>query len=134
MTFEDIISQSIDSGKSYEEIAKLFTDTLNKMEAEDKADSIKAILLDEAADKVFDAYESEEYDFDTIYAVSLWVAANKNPDWDAEALKEYAKAMANGAEVTMEVANLGPEEAFEKMLGKASGILKDAKSMITDLF
>ena len=88
MDFESLINGMISSGTSEEEIAKNFTETLNRLSAANKRKEEVEEYLENARDAIYNALMDEaEFDFDISAKALVIAAAAYRPDLSMKDLR-----------------------------------------------
>lgn len=136
MDFEAIIRDAQKNGLTIDDIAKMFSKTLNAVQQEDqKKKTIKDArtkLIEQMKDQ-FDTAVSEGHldctDAATLYTVTM---AEKYPDWTAKNIKDYFQIIKLNAESTATMVNKRPDELVQILLDQADElfdtVLKTNKS------
>lgn len=136
MDFEAIIRDAQKNGLTIDDIAKMFSKTLNAVQQEDqKKKTIKDArtkLIEQMKDQ-FDTAVSEGHldctDAAALYTIAM---AEKYPDWTAENIKDYFQIIKLNAETTATMVGKRPDELVQILLDQADKlfdtVLKTNKS------
>ena len=93
MDFDSLISSLLSQGRSAEEVAKSFTETLNKITAANKSKEEVKRYLDDAREAVYEALEGERtFDFNIAAKAQVIAAAAYRPGFTLSQLKEMEDA------------------------------------------
>lgn len=93
MDFDSLISSLLSQGQSAEEVAKSFTETLNKITAANKSKEEVGRYLNDARDCVYAALEGEiPFDFKIAAKAQVIAAAAYRPGFTLSQLKEMEEA------------------------------------------
>ena len=120
MDFEAMIRDAQKNGLTIDDIAKMFSKTLNAVQQEDQK---KKTVKDARTELIkhmknqFETAVSEERlncaDAATLYAITM---AEKYPDWTAENIKEYFQTIKRNAETAATLVGKGPDELLQWLL------------------
>lgn len=95
MNFDSLINNLLSTGASAEEVAKEFTETLNRITATNKRKEEVERYLDDAREAVYEALEGERiFDFDIAAKAQVIAAAAYRPEFSVDQLKEMESAFA----------------------------------------
>lgn len=93
MDFDSLISSLLSQGRSAEEVAKSFTETLNKITAANKSKEEVERYLNDAREAVYEALEGERtFDFKIAAKAQVIAAAAYRPGFTLSQLKEMEDA------------------------------------------
>lgn len=104
MDFDSLISSLLSQGRSAEEVAKNFTETLNKITAANKSKEEVKQYLDDARDCVYAALEGETpFDFKVAAKAQVIAAAAYRPGFTLSQLKEMEDAFVEATKWSVEL-------------------------------
>lgn len=104
MDFDSLISSLLSNGETPESIAKLFTETLNKITAANKSKEEVEKYLDDARDRVYAALEGETpFDFRIAAKAQVIAAAAYRPGFTLSQLKEMEDAFLEATKWSVEL-------------------------------
>ena len=93
MDFDSLISSLLSQGRSAEEVAKSFTETLNKITAANKSKEEVERYLNDARDRIYAALEGETpFDFKIAAKAQVIAAAAYRPGFTLSQFKEMEEA------------------------------------------
>lgn len=120
MDFEAMIRDAQKNGLTIDDIAKMFSKTLNAVQQEDQKKKTVKDARTELIEHMKDQFETavaEEClncaDAATLYAITM---AEKYPDWTAENIKEYFQTIKRNAETAAILVGKGPDELLQWLL------------------
>lgn len=120
------------NGLTIDDIAKMFSKTLNAVQQEDQKKKAivdaRAELIEHMKDQ-FETAVSKGY-FDCTDAAALYTLtmAEKYPDWTAENIKDYFQIIKLNAEITAIMVGKEPDELLQALLDKVDTVPKTNKS------
>ena len=120
------------NGLTIDDIAKMFSKTLNAVQQEDQKK--KAItdarteLIEHMKDQFKTAVSKDHLDCIDAAALYTLIMAEKYPDWTAENIKDYFQIIELNAETTATMVGKGPDELLQALLDKVDTVLKTNKS------
>lgn len=104
MDFDSLISSLLSQGQSAEEVAKSFTETLNKITAANKRKEEVGRYLNDARDCVYAALEGETpFDFKIAAKAQVIAAAAYRPGFTLSQLKEMEEAFLEATKWSVEL-------------------------------
>lgn len=104
MDFDSLISSLLSQGRSAEEVAKSFTETLNKITAANKSKEEVKRYLDDARDRVYAALEGETpFDFRIAAKAQVIAAAAYRPGFTLSQYKEMEDAFLEATKWSVEL-------------------------------
>lgn len=104
MDFDSLISSLLSQGRSAEEVAKSFTETLNKITAANKSKEEVERYLEDARDRVYAALEGETpFDFRIAAKAQVIAAAAYRPGFTLSQLKEMEDAFLEATKWSVEL-------------------------------
>jgi hypothetical protein len=104
MDFEAMIRDAQKNGLSIDDIAKMFSKTLNAVQQEDQK---KKAITDARTDAA------------VLYTLTM---AEKYPDWTAENIKDYFQIIKLNAETTATMVGKEPDELLQVLLDKVDNL------------
>lgn len=115
MNFDSLINNLLSTGASAEEVAKEFTETLNRITAANKSKEEVEKYLDDAREAVYEALEGERtFDFSIAAKAQVIAAAAYRPGFTLSQLKEMEDAFAEATKWSAEL-----YEDFQREVPKA---------------
>lgn len=114
------------NGLSIDNIAKMFSKTLNAVQQEDQKK--KAIvdarteLIEHMKDQFETAVSKGHLDCTDAAALYTLTMAEKYPDWTAENIKDYFQIIKLNAETTATMVGKEPDELFQALLDKVDNL------------
>ena len=104
MDFDSLISSLLSQGRSAEEVAKSFTETLNKITAANKSKEEVERYLNDAREAVYEALEGERtFDFKIAAKAQVIAAAAYRPGFTLSQYKEMEDAFAEATKWTVDL-------------------------------
>lgn len=126
MDFEAMIRDAQKNGLSIDDIAKMFSKTLNAIQQEDQKK--KAIvdarteLIEHMKDQFETAVSKGHLDCTDAAALYTLTMAEKYPDWTAENIKDYFQIIKLNAETTATMVDKEPDELLQVLLDKVDNL------------
>jgi len=126
MDFEAMIRDAQKNGLSIDDIAKMFSKTLNAVQQEDQKK--KAIvdarteLIEHMKDQFETAVSKGHLDCTDAAALYTLTMAEKYPDWTAENIKDYFQIIKLNAETTATIIGKDPDELLQVLLDKVDNL------------
>ncbi len=117
------------NGLTIDDIAKMFSKTLNAVQQEDQKK--KAItdarteLIEHMKDQFETAVSKGHLDCTDAAALYTLTMAEKYPDWTAENIKDYFQIIKLNAETTATMVGKEPDELLQVLLDKVDNLFKD---------
>lgn len=116
------------NGLTIDDIAKMFSKTLNAVQQEDQKKKAIVDARTELIEHMKDQFEtavSKGY-FDCTDAATLYTLtmAEKYPDWTAENIKDYFQIIKLNAEITATIVGKDPDELLQVLLDKVDAVPK----------
>lgn len=114
------------NGLSIDDIAKMFSKTLNAIQQEDQKK--KAItdarteLIEHMKDQFETAVSKGHLDCTDAAALYTLTMAEKYPDWTAENIKDYFQIIKLNAETTATIVGKEPDELLQVLLDKVDNL------------
>lgn len=104
MDFDSLISSLLSQGRSAEEVAKSFTETLNKITAANKSKEEVERYLDDARETIYEALEgARAFDFKVAAKAQVIAAAAYRPGFTLSQLKEIESAFTEATKMSTEL-------------------------------
>lgn len=120
------------NGLTIDDIAKMFSKTLNAVQQEDQKKKAITDARTELIEHMKDQFKTavSKGHLDCIDAAALYtlIMAEKYPDWTAENIKDYFQIIELNAETTATMVGKGPDELLQALLDKVDTVLKTNKS------
>ena len=126
MDFEAMIRDAQKNGLSIDDIAKMFSKTLNAVQQEDQKK--KAIvdarteLIEHMKNQFETAVSKGHLDCTDVAALYTLTMAEKYPDWTAENIKDYFQIIKLNAETTATIVDKDPDELLQVLLDKVDNL------------
>ena len=122
-SYEIMIRDAMQNGSTQEEIAKAFTDAMNRISKANAADRERDILLDEIESTFYENVDDLSLTEDDVGRVAALVYSKSNPKWTANDIKQFMQAMT----VTAKVVNA---ESLDEVIDIAVDALAKSMSQI----
>ena len=107
------------NGLTIDDIAKMFSKTLNEVQQEDqKKKTIKDKLIGQMKDQFATAVSKDHFNCTDAAALCTIVMAEKYPDWTAEDIKDYFDIITMNAKTAAAMIGKGPDECLQILLDK----------------
>ena len=107
------------NGLTIDDIAKMFSKTLNAVQQEDqKKKAIKDARIEHMKDQFETAVSKGHLDCTDAAALYTLTMAEKYPDWTAENIKDYFQIIKLNAETTATMVGKEPDELLQALLDK----------------
>lgn len=120
------------NGLTIDDIAKMFSKTLNAVQQEDQKKKAITDARTELIEHMKDQFKTavSKGHLDCIDAAALYTLtmAEKYPDWTAENIKDYFQIIELNAEATATMVGKGPDELLQALLDKVDTVPKTNKS------
>lgn len=114
------------NGLSIDDIAKMFSKTLNAVQQEDQKKKVIVDARTELIEHMKDQFETavskghlDCTDAATLYTLTM---AEKYPDWTAENIKDYFQIIKLNAETTATMVGKEPDELLQALLDKVDNL------------
>lgn len=104
-SYEIMIRDAMKNGSTQEEIAKAFTDAMNRISEANAADHERDILLDEIESTFYGNVDDLSLTEDDVGRVAALVYSKSNPKWTANDIKQFMQAMTVTAKTSARVVN-----------------------------
>lgn len=126
MNFEAMIRDAQKNGLTIDDIAKMFSKTLNAVQQEDqKKKAIKDArteLIKHMKDQFETAVSKGHLDCTDAAALYTLTMAERYPDWTAENIKDYFQIIKLNAEITAAMVGKEPDELLQVLLDKVDNL------------
>lgn len=111
------------NGLTIDDIAKMFSKTLNAVQQEDqKKKAIKDARIEHMKDQFETAVSKGHLDCTDAAALYTLTMAEKYPDWTAENIKDYFQIIKLNAETTATMVGKEPDELLQALLDKVDNL------------
>ena len=126
------------NGLTIDDIAKMFSKTLNAIQQEDQKKKAitdaRAELIEHMKDQFETAVSKGHLDCTDAAALYTLTMAEKYPDWTAENIKDYFQIIKLNAETTATIVGKEPDELLQALLDKVDAVpkSKDKSEKIAD--
>lgn len=104
-SYEIMIRDAMQNGSTQEEIAKAFTDAMNRISEANAADHERDILLDEIESTFYGNVDDLSLTEDDVGRVAALVYSKSNPKWTANDIKQFMQAMTVTAKTSARIVN-----------------------------
>lgn len=118
-----MIRDAMQNGSTQEEIAKAFTDAMNRISEANAADRERDILLDEIESTFYENVDDLSLTEDDVGRVAALVYSKSNPKWTAKDIEQFMQAMTVTAKTTAKVVNA---ESLDEVIDIAVDSISDA--------
>ena len=118
-SYEIMIRDAMQNGSTQEEIAKAFTDAMNRISEANAADRERDILLDEIESTFYENVDDLSLTENDVGRVAALVYSKSNPKWTANDIKQFMQAMI----ITAKVVNA---ESLDEVIDIAVDSISDA--------
>lgn len=136
MDFETMIREARDNGVSIDDIAKMFSKTLNAVQQEEqKQNSVankRKVALEHLEDTFCESISKNQLDCSDAAALFTLTMAEKYTDWTAEDIEDFFGTIQMTARTAAELIGKSPEEMFGMILGKSKDILDDVLKPVVE--
>ena len=114
------------NGLSIDDIAKMFSKTLNAVQQEDQKKKVivdaRTELIEYMKDQFETAVSKGHLDCTDAAALYTLTMAEKYPDWTAENIKDYFQIIKLNAETTATMVGKEPDELLQALLDKVDNL------------
>lgn len=114
------------NGLSIDDIAKMFSKTLNTVQQEDQKKKTivdaRTELIEHMKDQFETAVSKGHLDCTDAAALYTLTMAEKYPDWTAENIKDYFQIIKLNAETTATIVDKDPDELLQVLLDKVDNL------------
>lgn len=120
-SYEIMIRDAMQNGSTQEEIAKAFTDAMNRISEANAAD--RDILLDEIESTFYENVDDLSLTENDVGRVAALVYSKSNPKWTAKDIEQFMQAMTVTAKTSVKVVNA---ESLDEVIDIAVDSISDA--------
>lgn len=124
------------NGLSIDDIAKMFSKTLNAVQKKKAIKDARTELIEHMKDQFETAVSKGHLDCTDATALYTLTMAEKYPDWTAENIKDYFQIIKLNAETTATMVGKEPDELLQALLDKVDNlfdaVLKSKNEKIAD--
>lgn len=110
------------NGLSIDDIAKMFSKTLNAVQQEDQIVDARTELIEHMKDQFETAVSKGHLDCTDAAALYTLTMAEKYPDWTTENIKDYFQIIKLNAETTATMVGKEPDELLQVLLDKVDNL------------
>lgn len=131
--YDIMIHDAMQNGSTPEEIAKAFTDALNRVNTKMAEADARGELLVDIEDVFFTHVDDDDLSEEDIGLLAGFIYGSKNPDWTAEDIKRFVDSVneqvqlgasimsAKNINEAIDIASKGFITAFNKAVDKPNG-------------
>lgn len=131
--YDIMIHDAMQNGSTPEEIAKAFTDALNRVNTKMAEADARGELLVDIEDVFFTHVDDDDLSEEDIGLLAGFIYSSKNPDWTAEDIKRFVDSVneqvqlgasimsAKNINEAIDIASKGFITAFNKAVDKPNG-------------
>lgn len=138
-SYEIMIRDAMQNGSTQEEIAKAFTDAMNRISEANAADHERDILLDEIESTFYGNVDDLSLTEDDVGCVAALVYSKSNPKWTANDIKQFMQAMtsarvvnAKSLDEVIDIAVDSISDALAKSVPQVKGNTKSDEDSIME--
>lgn len=138
-SYEIMIRDAMQNGSTQEEIAKAFTDAMNRISEANAADHERDILLDEIESTFYGNVDDLSLTEDDVGRVAALVYSKSNPKWTANDIKQFMQAMtsarvvnAKSLDEVIDIAVDSISDALAKSVPQVKGNTKSDEDSIME--
>ena len=129
MDFETMIREARDNGVSIDDIAKMFSKTLNAVQQEEqKQNSVankRKVALEHLENTFYESIAKGQLDCSDAAALFTLTMAKKYTNWTAEDIKDFFDTIQVTSQTTAELIGKSPDEMFGMIRSKSMEILDE---------
>lgn len=126
-SYEIMIRDAMQNGFTQEEIAKAFTDAMNRISEANAADN----LLDEIKSTFYGNVDDLSLTEDDVGRVAALVYSKSNPKWTANDIKQFMQAMTVTAKTSARVVNAKSlDEVIDSISDALAGSMTDEDNIM----
>jgi hypothetical protein len=122
-SYEIMIRDAMQNGSTQEEIAKAFTDAMNRISEANAADRERDNLLDEIESTFYGNVDDLSLTEDDVGRAAALVYSKSNPKWTANDIKQFMQAMTVTAKTSARVVNA---KSLDEVIDIAVDSISDA--------
>lgn len=128
-SYEIMIRDAMQNGSTQEEIAKAFTDAMNRISEANAADCERDNLLDEIESTFYGNVDDLSLTEDDVGRVAALVYSKSNPKWTVNDIKQFMQAMTVTAKTSARVVNAKSlDEVIDSISDALAGSMNKAKT------
>lgn len=127
-SYEIMIRDAMQNGSTQEEIAKAFTDAMNRISEANAADHERDILLDEIESTFYGNVDDLSLTEDDVGRVAALVYSKSNPKWTANDIKQFMQAMTSARVVNAKSLDEVIDIAVDSISDALAGSMNKAKT------
>ena len=120
------------NGLTIDDIAKMFSKTLNAVQKKKAIVDARTELIEHMKDQFETAVSKGHLDCTDAAALYTLTMAEKYPDWTAENIKDYFQIIKLNAETTATMVGKEPDELLQALLDKVDAVPKSKDKKIAD--
>ena len=117
--FETMIRDALASGQSFEDIAKNFSNVLNKVEKEESPAVKRKARVDEIRRIFNKSLENDSLNISDVAALAVLVTEGNHPDWDVETINAFFDMVRDNVTSMEKVISADPMKMLTNLLGLA---------------
>lgn len=123
MNYEEMIRAAMAGGANSEDIAKGFTEALNKIQKESDTKTARWEKMKEIEDHFTDCMNEECFGYDNIGELAALIYSPQHSEWTAEDIDKYVRAVNESARMSARFTGVQDKQEvlsiFEDEIGKA---------------
>ena len=127
-SYEIMIRDAMQNGSTQEEIAKAFTDAMNRISEANAADRERDNLLDEIESTFYGNVDDLYLTEDDVGRVAALVYSKSNPKWTANDIKQFMQAMTSARVVNAKSLDEVIDIAVDSISDALAGSMNKAKT------
>lgn len=127
-SYEIMIRDAMQNGSTQEEIAKAFTDAMNRISEANAADRERDNLLDEIESTFYGNVDDLSLTEDDVGRVAALVYSKSNPKWTANDIKQFMQAMTSARVVNAKSLDEVIDIAVDSISDALAGSMNKAKT------
>lgn len=129
-SYEIMIRDAMQNGSTQEEIAKAFTDAMNRISEANAADRERDNLLDEIESTFYENVDDLSLTEDDVGRVAALVYSKSNPKWTANDIKQFMQAMTVTAKSLDEVIDIAVDSISDALAGSMNKTKTDEDNIM----
>lgn len=123
MNYEEMIRAAMAGGANSEDIAKGFTEALNRIQKESDTASARRDRMEEIGDHFVRCVEKVGFEAENIGELAVLIYAPQHPEWTAEDIDKHMRAVNESARMSARFTGVQDKQEvlsiFEDEIGKA---------------
>lgn len=123
MNYEEMIRAAMAGGANSEDIAKGFTEALNRIQKESDTASARRDRMEEIGDHFIRCVEKTGFEAENIGELAVLIYAPQHPEWTAEDIDKHMRAVNESARMSARFTGVQDKQEvlsiFEDEIGKA---------------